>query len=99
MSALRIEIGVTAAGIDRRMPKAEINQARRIVGADGNARHAVEHVVVHPVIPAQRRLHKNIAEMIVRRIGAKVDLSEAAPKTWGDPVQLQQLLLNLIMNA
>jgi signal transduction histidine kinase len=39
------------------------------------------------------------SELISRRIDIKVDLAEAMPATLGDPVQLQQVLLNLVMNA
>jgi PAS domain S-box-containing protein len=39
------------------------------------------------------------SELISRRIQAKLDLASALPGTLGDPVQLQQVLLNLIMNA
>jgi C4-dicarboxylate-specific signal transduction histidine kinase len=38
-------------------------------------------------------------ELIGRRIEVKVDLAKAAPATVGDPIQLQQVLLNLMMNA
>ncbi|HLQ90733.1 MAG TPA: ATP-binding protein [Xanthobacteraceae bacterium] len=39
------------------------------------------------------------SEMISRRIDVKRDLGSALPTASGDPVQLQQVLLNLFMNA
>jgi PAS domain S-box-containing protein len=39
------------------------------------------------------------SEMIGRRISVKADLAKILPPTMGDPVQLQQVLLNLVMNA
>jgi C4-dicarboxylate-specific signal transduction histidine kinase len=39
------------------------------------------------------------SELISRRISVKRDLATALPASSGDPVQLQQVLLNLIMNA
>lgn len=38
-------------------------------------------------------------ELISRRINVNVDLENDLPATSGDPVQLQQVLLNLVMNA
>jgi C4-dicarboxylate-specific signal transduction histidine kinase len=38
-------------------------------------------------------------ELISRRLNVKVDLAKDLPATVGDPVQLQQVLLNLVMNA
>lgn len=38
-------------------------------------------------------------ELISRRISVKLDLTSALPATIGDPVQLQQVLLNLVVNA
>jgi C4-dicarboxylate-specific signal transduction histidine kinase len=38
-------------------------------------------------------------ELIGRRIEVRVDLAKAVPVTVGDPIQLQQVLLNLMMNA
>jgi len=39
------------------------------------------------------------SELISRRINVKIELSKGLPALLGDPVQLQQVLLNLIMNA
>ena len=40
-----------------------------------------------------------MTELITRRIEVKVDLAQALPAIAGDPIQLQQVLLNLMMNA
>jgi C4-dicarboxylate-specific signal transduction histidine kinase len=39
------------------------------------------------------------SEWIARKINVKTDLANDLPSTFGDPVQLQQVLLNLLMNA
>jgi C4-dicarboxylate-specific signal transduction histidine kinase len=39
------------------------------------------------------------SELIGRNIEVRLDLADTLPATSGDPVQLQQVLLNLIMNA
>ena len=39
------------------------------------------------------------SELIARNIQVRLDLADTLPATSGDPVQLQQVLLNLIMNA
>jgi signal transduction histidine kinase len=39
------------------------------------------------------------SELIGRRIEVETDLAARLPATFGDPVQLQQVLLNLLMNA
>ena len=39
------------------------------------------------------------SELIGRRINVKIDLEDDLPATSGDPIQLQQVLLNLTMNA
>jgi len=39
------------------------------------------------------------SELIGRRIEVETDLASRLPATFGDPVQLQQVLLNLFMNA
>jgi len=38
-------------------------------------------------------------ELISRRISVKLNLASPLSATWGDPIQLQQVLLNLVMNA
>jgi PAS domain S-box-containing protein len=38
-------------------------------------------------------------ELISRGINAKLDLAKSTPAIYGDPIQLQQVLLNLVMNA
>jgi PAS domain S-box-containing protein len=38
-------------------------------------------------------------ELVARRIRCQCDFADALPLTSGDPVQLQQVLLNLLMNA
>jgi C4-dicarboxylate-specific signal transduction histidine kinase len=48
------------------------------------------------VMSTLRLLHSQI---ISRRIKVTTSLAEDLPPTWGDGVQLQQVLLNLIMNA
>lgn len=39
------------------------------------------------------------SEMIARRVSVKTELADSLPTIFGDPVQLQQILLNLLMNA
>jgi C4-dicarboxylate-specific signal transduction histidine kinase len=39
------------------------------------------------------------SELIARHIQVETDLASGLPVAWGDPVQLQQVLLNLFMNA
>jgi len=39
------------------------------------------------------------SELISRKINVTLDLADVLPATFGDPVQLQQVLLNLMMNA
>jgi C4-dicarboxylate-specific signal transduction histidine kinase len=39
------------------------------------------------------------SEMIARRLNVKAELADSLPPTFGDPVQLQQIVLNLLMNA
>jgi PAS domain S-box-containing protein len=39
------------------------------------------------------------SELIARRISVKTELADILPPTSGDPIQLQQVVLNLLMNA
>src|SRR5215469_10529093 len=39
------------------------------------------------------------SELIARRTEVQTDLASGLPPAWGDPVQIQQVLLNLLMNA
>src|SRR5262249_42310300 len=39
------------------------------------------------------------SELIARRVGVETELANTVPPIFGDPVQLQQILLNLLMNA
>jgi C4-dicarboxylate-specific signal transduction histidine kinase len=39
------------------------------------------------------------SELIGRSINVEIDLADMLPATVGDPVQLQQVLLNVVMNA
>lgn len=59
--------------------------------------HRFERVDINELIESTIALLNS--EFINRRIGIATDLANALPATWGDPVQLQQVLLNLLMNA
>jgi C4-dicarboxylate-specific signal transduction histidine kinase len=56
-----------------------------------------EPVDVNVLVNSTISLLKN--ELIARGIAVKLDLADTAPATMGDPIQLQQVLLNLMMNA
>jgi signal transduction histidine kinase len=49
--------------------------------------------VVRETIPLVRR------ELISHRVSLRMDLAAAVPKTLGDRVQLQQVIINLVMNG
>src|SRR5262249_31440882 len=53
--SLRIEVGITATGVDRAMPEAYIRQARRVVGPDRYVARDVGHVVMNAVVPPHCR--------------------------------------------
>jgi signal transduction histidine kinase/integral membrane sensor domain MASE1 len=48
------------------------------------------------VVSTLRLVH---SELVARHVNHQCDLTKTSPKISGDPVQLQQVLLNLIMNA
>lgn len=56
-----------------------------------------EPINVNDLVGSTLRLLNN--ELIARRIKCDCSLTKELPPTSGDPVQLQQVLLNLIMNA
>jgi len=57
----------------------------------------VEPVDLTSLVNSTVDLLKN--ELISRRVDVKLDLAKALPAIAGDPVQLQQVVLNLVMNA
>jgi C4-dicarboxylate-specific signal transduction histidine kinase len=56
-----------------------------------------EIVDFNALVIATIALLKN--ELIIRRVEIEPHLAARLPATWGDPIQLQQVLLNLMMNA
>jgi len=72
---LRIEIGVAAAGVDRPVADADIDEARWAVGPDRYVAGDVGHVVVHARIPAQRRYRDDISKA-VHRVADSVEARE-----------------------
>jgi signal transduction histidine kinase/integral membrane sensor domain MASE1 len=56
-----------------------------------------EPINVNDLVGSTLRLLNN--ELIARRVTCDCNLTKELPPTSGDPVQLQQVLLNLIMNA
>jgi C4-dicarboxylate-specific signal transduction histidine kinase len=56
-----------------------------------------EIVEVNSLVNSTVALLKN--ELILRKVAVKLDLAQGLPATPGDPIQLQQVVLNLMMNA
>jgi PAS domain S-box-containing protein len=56
-----------------------------------------EPVHLNELVHASVRLLRN--ELIGRRIDVKTELAASLPHALGDPIQVQQVLLNLLMNA
>lgn len=70
---------------------------QRLRGLLKKGEKRAEMVDINSVVNSTIVLLKN--ELIIRKVGVVTDLDEMLPATPGDPVQLQQVLLNLIMNA
>ena len=64
VSGFLIEICVTDADIGGAMADAEISEPRRIIGADRDVTHPINHPIVHAVVPPQRGLRIEIGETI-----------------------------------
>ena len=80
---------------------AEDNRAseviRRLRGLLRKGESKTEAINLNDLVESTLRLLHS--ELIDRRIKVDVDLGRDLPGTSGDPVQLQQVLLNLLMNA
>jgi PAS domain S-box-containing protein len=70
---------------------------QRLRGLLKRGEKRAEIVDINSVVNSTIALLKN--ELIIRKAEVVADLDETLPKTPGDPIQLQQVLLNLIMNA
>lgn len=71
-----------------------ISRLRRLLKKGAKSAEAID---VNELINATIGLLKS--ELISRRIEARTDLASDLPLTSGDPIQVQQVLLNLMMNA
>jgi PAS domain S-box-containing protein len=80
---------------------AEESRAGAVIGRLRNllqkGEKKIEPVDLNSLVNSTIDLLKN--ELISRRIDVRLDLAKALPATSGDPVQLQQVVLNLVMNA
>src|SRR5262245_24967202 len=72
---LRIEVGVAAAGVDGAMADADVRQTRRVVGPNRYVAGDIGHVIVHAVVPAQRRDRQDISEA-AHRVADAVEARE-----------------------
>jgi two-component system sensor kinase FixL len=57
----------------------------------------MERIEVKGLVEALRGLLQ--AVMISRKARLRIEVAPALPPVWGDAVQLQQVLLNLVLNA
>jgi len=71
-----------------------IHRLRKLLKKDGNK---VEPVDCNDLVQSTLGLLRS--ELVGRKITVDLKLADALPATLGDPVQLQQVLLNLMMNA
>ena len=94
---------------------ADATQAREaltdIVASAGHAGHVIARLRMlfrkermEPVAVDVRSLVDNVvhllhAAMLIERIGLRVVMDESVPAVFGDPVQLEQVLLNVVRNA
>jgi C4-dicarboxylate-specific signal transduction histidine kinase len=70
---------------------------QRLRGLLKKGEQKAETVDVNSLVSSTVALLKT--ELITRRVEVKVDLAQALPAVAGDPIQIQQVLLNLMMNA
>jgi signal transduction histidine kinase len=87
------------------------NALQRVVTSGHNADSIVENIRTHFKVGARARTSLDIGDVIrealtvvrgklqTHRIVVKADLTERLPQIKGEPVQLQQVLVNLITNA
>ncbi|HEY1307331.1 MAG TPA: ATP-binding protein [Vicinamibacterales bacterium] len=57
----------------------------------------LQHIAIRDLIDEVLELART--ELITRRVEVVTDINPALPPLWGDKVQLQQVMLNLILNA
>lgn len=70
---------------------------QRLRGLLKKGESSAEPVDLNELVESTTKLLRN--ELIERRVTLETDLATGGPSTFGDPVQLQQVLLNLMVNA
>ena len=70
---------------------------KRIRALSQNSSPRKERVDLHAVI--EETLALTNGELVANRVAVETDLATDLPGVWGDRVQLQQVILNLIINA
>ena len=70
---------------------------QRLRGLLKKGESKLEHVNLNQLVDSTINLLRH--QLIDRRVVVETDLTDSLPAVLGDPVQLQQVLLNLIMNA